>query len=292
MNAEQARTTLEAAGFTVVDRAVPSSSPSGTYLGANCTESGSCYLDYSTGPSAPVAGATDLGGTTLVVPTGWVIAPHSAVIWQGGRGRHWCIDRVGSEGQCVIRLDEVDPVDNVNVDVEAEGGTGHSDTPWCSSPKVGRSTMDVADVRSFGGREAEHRVWTHRCDQVVVATLEQYVVAYSPAWVLSSEKTDPTVSQVMASIARSSTLQAQALPQRLYDQGIVKSMRTAQAGLVVTLDRVYGSDPTAMVNDAATTYEYTLPTALIAQGYPTVTLGCIVQIFSDGRSVAWYGVIR
>lgn len=242
------------------------------------------------GPTAPVSGAANAGGSTLVIPTGWLIAPHSG-IWRD-LGRHWCIDRVGSEGQCAIRLDAVDPEENYNVMVEAEGGTGHVDTPRCSSPKTERVVMDVADVRPFGGREAEHRVWTHTCDQVAVATLEQYVVDYSPVWVLSSEKADRTVSQVMASIAAASTLEPQALPLRIYDQGIVKSMRTTQAGLVVTIDRVYGTGPGDFVNKASTTYEYTLPAALIAQAYPTVTLGCVVQIFTDGKDVASYGVIR
>lgn len=171
----------------------------------------------------------------MSLPAGWVIAPET---YTGGSGPApgstvWCIDPVTAKGSCTIFLTSAGTASGNALDVDIEGGRSSNPSLCINEPPT--STIAVADVRTFGGRDAEHRVWTECTTNIV--HVEQYEVAYAPAWILYPERADSTVSAVMASIAQHSQLPPETLSLRLMDRGYVRSVKTTAAGVVITLNR-------------------------------------------------------
>lgn len=252
----------------------------------------------SPGPAATQPTTTVVGDMTLVLPAGWVVA--EMVYPKGTSGvpgaTEWCIDPSGARDTCTIHLTAARAAAGNPLDVDIEGGW-LSNPSYCfderaTNPKGVKETLDVADVQPFGGRESEHRVWTHTCSASKVIHVEQYEVAYAPAWILFSELADSTVSATMREIAQKSTLPAQTLPVRLTDRGHVRSIRATSAGYVIALDRIYldPSEPSGEINNASVTYEYTVPKALLLTKVPIV--GDRVGIVTNGSIVtdfSFYG---
>lgn len=237
----------------------------------------------------PTSTATLLAGMTLRVPSGWVITNPT---YEPGSGplaeTVWCLDPESVAGSCTISLSLAGVASKNAIDVDTEGGW-MSNPSFCAaeretSPASVSSRLDIADVQIFGGREAEHRRWTHTCSATKVIHVEQYEVAYAPSWILYSELADAMVSSVMASMAASSTLPAQTLPVRLVDKGYVRSVRTTATSYILTIDRYY-TDPTSAageINNVATTYEYTVAKAVLTK---MPTIGDRVVLYGNGRAM-------
>jgi hypothetical protein len=232
---------------------------------------------------------------SLSLPAGWTVVPQTYTPGSGPApgSSVWCIDPVTAEGACTIVLTSAGTASGNGLDVDIEGGW-LSNPAFCTGPPIS-STLDVADVRSFGGRSAEYRVWTLTCTHTVIH-VKQYEIAYAPAWILYSELADSTVSTVMASIAQQSVLQPQTLPVRLADKGYVRSVSSTTSGYVITLDRIYldPSSPTGEINQASTTYGYTVPKdALSANGASGAApkVGDRAYLVSNGTAVTSYTVI-
>jgi hypothetical protein len=232
---------------------------------------------------------------SLSLPAGWAVTPQTYTAGSGPApgSTVWCIDPVTAKGSCTIFLTSAGTASGNALDVDTEGGW-LSNPAFCSGPPVS-AKLDVADVRSFGGHSAEYRVWTHTCTNTVIH-VEQYEVAYAPAWILYSELADSTVSSVMASVALQSVLPPQTLPVRLADKGYVRSVSSTTAGYVITLDRIYldPSSPTGEINQASTTYKYTVPKdALSASGASGAApkVGDRAYLVSNGTIVTSYMVI-
>ncbi len=251
----------------------------------------------SPGPATTRPTTTLVGGMTLVLPAGWTVSEMvnppgtSGAPWSTA----WCIHPADVRGTCTIQLTAAEIAAGNPIDVDIEGGW-LSNPEYCfdertTSPTRVKDSLDVADVRSFGGREAEHRAWTHTCSSSKVIHVEQYEIAYAPTWILFSELADSTVSAVMAQIATQSTLPPQTLPLRLADRGYVRSVRSTTTGFVIALDRIYldPSAPSGEINKASTTYEYTVPKALLPK---VPSLGDRVGIVTNGSVVtdfSFYG---
>lgn len=246
----------------------------------------------TTSPStqASVVGATTtvVGGMSLSLPAGWAVTPQTYTAGSGPApgSTVWCIDPMAAKGSCTIFLTSAGTASGNALDVDTEGG-------WLSNPEFCTGAplsdkLDAADVRSFGGRSAEYRAWTHTCTNKVIH-VEQYEVAYAPAWILYSELADSTVSSVMAFIAQQSVLPPQTLPIRLADKGYVRSVSSTTAGYVITLDRVYvdPSSSTGEINNASATYEYTVPKAALSAG-AAPKVGDRVYLVSNGTTVTSY----
>ena len=206
----------------------------------------------------------------------------------------WCIDPDTATGACTISLTSAGASSDLDVDIE---GGYRSNPEYCSGDPAyvkTNHTLDIADVRMFGGRSAEFRAWTHTCTTPhTVIHIQMYEVAYAPAWILYSELADTTVSGVMSWIDQHSVLPSQTNPLRLEDLGYVRSVRTSGTNYVIGLDRVYASpdSPTGEVNNASTTYEYAVPVALTDGGgrrIATPTVGDRVRIATNGFTVTSY----
>lgn len=242
----------------------------------------------SPGPATTRPTTDVVGEMTLVLPSGWVVRemvyPKGTAAAPGAT--EWCIDPAGSADTCTIYLTSAGNAAGNPLDVDIEGGWS-SNPDFCGDGRVSES-LDVADVRSFGGRSAEYRVWTHTCKTTVVH-VEQYEVAYAPAWILYSEVADSRVSAAMSQIAQKSTLPAQSLPVRLADKGYIRSIRSTAAGYVIALDRIYTdpSQPSGAINNASTTYEYTVPKALLSR---VPIIGDRVGIVTNGSTVTAFSL--
>ena len=249
--------------------------------------------------SAAAATTTVVGGMTVSVPAGWTITPQTYIPGGGPMpgSTVWCIDPVTATGSCTISLTSAGLAAANPLDVDVEGG-------WLSNPsyctgdaKYAQAThkLDIADVRTFGGRSAEYRAWTHTCTATEVVHVEMYEVAYAPAWILFSDQADSYVSAVMGWVAQHSMLPAQTLPLRLQDLGYVRSVKTVGTSYVIALDRVYANvyATPAEINNAATTYEYTLPVSFTDAGGTRITapkVGDRVFLTTNGSAVTSYSV--
>lgn len=272
--------------------------PSGTVAPSTPAVSAPASAAASTSApaSAPVTVALD--SATLVVPQGWTVGEQQSSGTLADAT--WCLDPASTPGRCTILLQSAGVAQRNALDPDTEGGW-LSNPSYCSAEQAAnppvKFSLDLADVRSFGGREAEHRVWTHTCSATKVIHVEQYEVVSAPGWIMTSDYAEAGVSAVMAEIARASILPAQTLPVRLADKGYVRSVTKNASGYVITLDRIY-SDPTSPsgeINKASTTYTYTVPTAaLISQGgagAPPV-VGDRVYLASNGSTVTSYSIVR
>ena len=261
----------------------PSTKPSSDLPSASQAPSG------SSAPSAPVNGSITLtDGTTLVLPSGWVVSDATYGPHQGPLAdKVWCIDPEAAKGSCTISLSSAGVASKNPLDVDIEGGWSSNPSLCINEPPT--STLDVADVRTFGGRNAEHRVWTECTTNIV--HVEQYEVAYAPASILYSERADGTVSAVMASIAQRSQLPPQTFPLRLMDRGYVRSVKSTAAGVVLTLNRLYldPSQPSGAIATSVTT-EYMMPTNVTTTQIPI--LGDRIALVTNGTvvtAVTFYG---
>lgn len=248
----------------------------------------------SSAPSGPTERATAtstaaLAGANLYIPLGWVVTQADAT--NSAADHVWCFDPAGQSGQCTVTLSEVEPATAAQngLDVDTQGGW-LSNPSFCSAPDVpGPDSLDVADIRPLGGRDAEHRVWTLGCSGRTIH-VEQYEVAYAPAWILYSQLADSTVSAAMATIAQNSTLTPQTLPLRLTDYGDVVSEKTTTTGLDITIARQYvdPSQPSGVI-DAHATASYTVPSSVLGQSSPTVNGR--VRITTDGTAVTQLAIV-
>lgn len=283
--------------------------PGPQVAGPPTPSAGTTATAVSTAPStsasaqttSSVAGAstTVVGGMTLSLPAGWTVTPQT---YSGGSGpipgsTVWCIDPVTAKGSCTISLTSAGQATGNPLDVDVEGGWS-SNPSYCSADvRQGQAThtLDVADVRSFGGRSAEYRKWTHTCTATQVVQAEMYEVAYAPAWILFSEHADSYVSAVMAWVAQHSTLPVQTLPLRLQDLGYVRSVHASVSAYIVTLDRVYASaySTAGEINNSSTTYEYTIPALLVDAAGKQIAapkVGDRAFIVTNGSAVTGYSV--
>ena len=256
----------------------------------------------TSGASSPAPSATTMvvGGMTLSLPAGWIVTPQTYIPGGGPMpgSTVWCIDPATATGACTISLTSAGLAAANPLDVDVEGGWS-SNPAYCTGDpqKYAHAThsLDVADVRSFGGRSAEYRVWTHACTPTEVIHVEMYDVAYAPAWILFSDLADSDVSAAMAWVAQQSVLPAQTLPLRLQDRGYVRSVRTVGTSYVITLDRVYADvyATPAEINNAQTTYEYSIPVSLSDAAGTRVAapkVGDRAFIVTNGSAVTSYSV--
>lgn len=275
--------------------------PSGTAIPSTPAATSSAPTSPSATTSSPASSPVTvvLNGMKLVVPQGWAVGAQQSSGTLADLT--WCLDPTPASGRCTILLQSAGVAQRNALDPDIEGGW-LSNPSYCNAERTAnpagtKDSLDLADVRAFGGREAEHRVWTHTCNTTKVIHVEQYEVVSAPSWILTSDYADSTVSAVMAQIAQTSALPAQTLPVRLADKGYVRSVTKNASGYVITLDRIY-SDPTSPsgeINKAATTYTYTVPSAALSSqggaGAPPI-VGDKVYLASDGTTVTSYSVIR
>jgi hypothetical protein len=241
--------------------------------------------------SGSPANVVHLGGASIVLPDGWAarVVGQDTVDGQLQPPFAWCLEPRSQPvprelNDCPVRLTAVHPT-QLGLDVDGFGGTPNNYSP-CRRYVPPPRASELYGQHDFGGRAAEWRRWTFRCSATKTVRIEQYVVATVPSFILNAEVTNRPLPAVLPAIAHDSTLPAQTSSLRLADRGLVRSVRRAQDGVHVTLDRtvdtVYG-----YVNTDRTTYTYLVPTAVFDanRGRFAIRVGSKVYLATDGTNV-------
>jgi hypothetical protein len=251
--------------------------------------------------SASTSTAVLSGGARIAVPTGWTLSVDAA--GTDSNRKWWCLTPASTatpvppltthiKDQCVISLIDLGQV--LAFDPNGLEGVGHELTvcDMAGSQTAGVvDTIDVADTRSFGGRESTHSQWTQVCPNYTLHG-EQYLVPTATNWAMNTDFATTTyagvtVSSVMASVAASSTLPAGTATLWTGDRGFVRSVSKDSTGMRITIDRYQDCavDQYVIRNDDTATTTYVVPNSATVTGADKLVAGAKVAIATNGTIV-------
>ena len=266
-------------------------------------------------PSTTPAPHTEAGthtvhalGAILVLPDGWRLTGRRPV--GAGIAPKLCIGKSGDSAlQCPISIsalhpEQTDPAYGFDVDA-FDLARGDQPTLCGGGPE---RTRWAGAARIVGGRAAEWRSWDYTCPGLGrTIVFDQYTVVTTPGFLLElaagvnapfmteisgAEVSGPqdiaALRRVVAAIARDSALPAQSAPLRLFDRGVVASMRRTGGTVTIVLHRVTrhvrSGHAVYAVENPGSGVTYVIPAGVVSTG-SSIAVGSRIELTTDGTAV-------
>jgi len=224
-------------------------------------------------------------GATLVAPAGYRIRADTSGTVPAVYGQRWCFDTVGTT-DCAFVFVALPTSSTQPLDGDVPGDVGSLDS-LCGSASSRGLTLVSFRHSTLGLQAADYR----QCSDGSAYDVAQWSVLTPRPFDLVTRVGTPAVRAAMGQVAQTATLPDRSGTTRLYDSGIVRSVRPGAGGAsVISLDRVV----IGLADAEHVTDDYVLPASVIVFDSararsltPGELVGKQVKIHTDGSQITF-----